>query len=336
METPMPTQELVEPPTASLPAMVLFENELRHVVEIGDTAGNPRLMNRGRISRKEPDPEQFYDDEDGIAYCQNDAAAVRAEEEFASIKRTTRRMDCQQEIQRIWKRRIVRDLAMHAEFSQEQLIKRMSAALVARWFPEESARKITGDCLNELVAEGSVFQEANRLRVNPEKHPEIWKAQGESREMEIFYHNLKAKLPELKRVLAGASSHWGYEDPIYRFYHQSFKVDGIWESTDDIVRVLKSLSERPFNKWFERIIKEGGPGGQPVLEGNLEDYVKARLNGLSIEDVWLKSTRPKLEAFFHAKFMLEMAVRYGEGLKEMPTQVLPSGWAALLYLFDLR
>ena len=332
----MPTQEVVDQPTASLPAMVLFENELRHVVETGDMAGNPRLMNRGRISRREPDAEQFYDEEDGIAYCQNDAAAVRAEDEFASVKRTTRRLDCQQEIQRIWKRRIVRDLAMHAEFPRGQVMERMSAALVARWFPEETARKITGDCLGELVAEGSVFQKENRLRVNPEKHPEIWKAQEESREMEIFYQNVKAKLPELKRVLAGASSHWGYEDPIYRFYHQSFKVDGIWESTDDIVRVLKTLSERPFNKWFERIIKEGGPGGQPVLEGNLEDYVKARLNGLSIEDEWLKTTRPKLEAFFHAKFMLEMAVRYGEGLKEMPTQMLPSGWAALLYLFDLR
>ena len=336
METPMPTQEVVEQPTASLPAMVLFENELRHVVETWDMAGNPGLMNPGRISRKEPDPERFYDEEDGIAYCQNDAAAARAEEEFASLKRTTRRLDWQQEIPRIWKRRIVRDLAMHAEFPEKELIERISAALVARWFPEESARKITGDCLNDLVAGGSVFRQDDRLRVNPEKHPEIWKAQEESREMEIFYHNVKAKLPELKRVLAGASSHWGYEDPIYRFYHQSFKVDGIWESTDDIVRVLKTLSERPFNKWFERIIKEGGPGGQPVLEGNLEDYVKARLNGLSIEDQWLKSTRPKLEAFFHAKFMLEMAVRYGEGLKEMPTQMLPSGWAALLYLFNLR
>lgn len=332
----MPTQEVVGP-AACRPAMVLFENALRHVIEMGDMAGNPRLLNRSRISRKEPDPEQFYDEEDGIVYCENDAAAVRAEEEFASIKKTTRRLDSLQEIPRIWKRRIVRDLAMHAEFPQELLIKRMSAALVARWFPEEDAQKITRNCLDELVTAGSVFRQGDKLRVNSERHPEIWKAQEEPREMEIFYHNIKAKLPELKRVLDSASSHWGYEDPIYRFYHQSFKVDSIWESTDDIVRALKSLSERPFNKWFERIIKEGGPKGQPVGEdGTFKDYVKARLSGLSIEDEWLRTTRPKLEALFHAKFMLEMAVRYGEGLKEMPTQVLPSGWAALLYLFDLR
>jgi hypothetical protein len=330
METPMPTQEAVRPPAATLPAMVLFENVFRDGVETGDMAGNPCLMNPGRISRKEPDPEQFYDQEDGIVYCQNDAAAIRAEEEFASIKKTTRRLDCQREIQRIWKRRIVRELAMHAEFSQEQLIERMSAALVVRWFPEENARKITRDGLNELVTDGSVFRQEDRLRVNPEKHPAIWKAQADSREMEIFYHNLKAKLPELKRLLADVSA--GSEEPIYRFYDQSFEMDDICDLTDAIVKALRTLSERPFNKYFDRIIREGSPGGQPIQEGDF----KVRLSGLSIEDEWLKTARPKLEAFFHAKFMLEKAVRYGEGLKDMPTHFLPSGWAALLYLFDLR
>jgi hypothetical protein len=42
-----------------------------------------------------------------------------------------------------------------------------------------------------------------------------------------------------------------------------------------------------------------------------------------------------LEAFFHARCMLEMAVAYGKEL-ERPPSVLPSGWAALLYLFGLR
>ena len=36
--------------------------------------------------------------------------------------------------------------------------------------------------------------------------------------------NLKSALPELEQLLAKCSDHWGYEDPIYRFYHQSFKV----------------------------------------------------------------------------------------------------------------
>jgi hypothetical protein len=45
--------------------------------------------------------------------------------------------------------------------------------------------------------------------------------------------------------------------------------------------------------------------------------------------------RPIVEAFFHAKFMLTMAVKYGKKLKEAPN-MLPSGWAALLYLYKMR
>lgn len=49
---------------------------------------------------------------------------------------------------------------------------------------------------------------------------------------------------------------------------------------------------------------------------------------------WLEVTRPIVEAFFQARYFLEMAVRYAD-LKE-PPQVLPSGYAALLSLFGLR
>ena len=42
-----------------------------------------------------------------------------------------------------------------------------------------------------------------------------------------------------------------------------------------------------------------------------------------------------VEAFLHARYFLEMAVRYGQELKHPPA-LLPSGWAALLCLFELR
>ena len=50
---------------------------------------------------------------------------------------------------------------------------------------------------------------------------------------------------------------------------------------------------------------------------------------------WLEVTRPIVEAFFHARYFLEMAVRYGKAL-QAPPNALPSGWAAFLYLYDLR
>jgi hypothetical protein len=42
----------------------------------------------------------------------------------------------------------------------------------------------------------------------------------------------------------------------------------------------------------------------------------------------------RVEAFFHARFFLEMAVRYAS--LDSPPRPLPSGYAALLYLYRLR
>jgi hypothetical protein len=47
------------------------------------------------------------------------------------------------------------------------------------------------------------------------------------------------------------------------------------------------------------------------------------------------STRPIVEAFFHARYFLEMVCGYGRQLTEPPSP-LPSGWAAVLYLYGLR
>ena len=40
-------------------------------------------------------------------------------------------------------------------------------------------------------------------------------------ESKLLEH-IKAQLPDLKALLADCSGHWGYEDPVYRLYHQSF------------------------------------------------------------------------------------------------------------------
>src|SRR5207248_11149001 len=69
---------------------------------------------------------------------------------------------------------------------------------------------------------------------------------------------LKAKRDELEVMLAEASSHWGYEDQISRFYHQSFKVYGIQRSTLAITGALRDLlPDVPLNARFERIQAEG-------------------------------------------------------------------------------
>ena len=131
--------------------------------------------------------------------------------------------------------------------------------------------------------------------------------------------NLTRDRAELASLLQSCSDHWGLEDPIYRFYHQSFKVYALQASTEQIVERLRALApDRELNPWFLEIVT-AGTGRTFSLEHN---------------ERWLEVTRPMLEAFFHARYFLEMAVRYAD-LDEPPSP-LPSGYAALLYLYGLR
>jgi len=142
----------------------------------------------------------------------------------------------------------------------------------------------------------------------------------ERAEVQGLFKNLQAQLPELETLLHQCSNHWGYEDPIYRFYHHSFKVYGLQDETVKIVQALQRLAPQlTLNEQFLRIVAAGtGKVFTPKDNRN-----------------WDAVTRPILEAFFHARFFLEMVVKYGHEL-QAPPNTLPSGWAALLYLYNLR
>jgi hypothetical protein len=132
--------------------------------------------------------------------------------------------------------------------------------------------------------------------------------------------SIKQRLPELEELLKRVSDHWGFEDGFYRFYHQSFKVYGLQVQTVQIREALAALNPgKEMNAWFCRILDEG-TCREFVPEANQD---------------WLAHTRPILEAFFHARTMLELAVKYGRELERAPT-MMPSGWAALLYLYNMR
>jgi hypothetical protein len=136
----------------------------------------------------------------------------------------------------------------------------------------------------------------------------------------ILLKNIKRDLDALTRLSEEAESHWGSEDLVYRFYHQSFKVFAIQSLTTTIVDALQALlPEAAFDQRFTTIISEG-TGKQFSYEMNAR---------------WDAAARPLLEAFFHANYFLKMTNKYGHELNE-PPQTLPSGWAALLCLFNLR
>jgi len=148
-------------------------------------------------------------------------------------------------------------------------------------------------------------------------HPELAKKHEEAA---LLLKNIKQQLSGLEKLLATADDHWGTEDGVYRFYHQSFKVYGLQPLTLEITKTLqKLLPGHQLNDWFAQI----------VVAGTREKFTPDHNRN------WTKHTRPIVEAFFHAHFMLKMVCKYGRELSE-PPQMLPTGWAAVLYFFNLR
>lgn len=141
-----------------------------------------------------------------------------------------------------------------------------------------------------------------------------------SRFLELnLLRNIKKNHSRLKRLLDSVSKL--EEDGVYRFYHQSFKVFDLQWSTAQMVDELEKVSPvEKLNEWFRKIVDEG---------------VKKQFSP-ECNEKWPETARPIIEAFFHAKYFLEMAVRYGELLDESFDGPFPSGWAALLHLYDLQ
>jgi hypothetical protein len=131
---------------------------------------------------------------------------------------------------------------------------------------------------------------------------------------------IKAKLTELDEVLV--SFGYGYEDGLYRFYHQSFKVYSLQDCTLNAVRTFRNIAEATGNQlceWFEQIVADG-TGAKFEAEHNSS---------------WPDHTRPIVEAFLHARYFLEMMIKYGREL-ESPPDLMPFGWAAILELYNQR
>jgi len=145
------------------------------------------------------------------------------------------------------------------------------------------------------------------------------------KEGEELLKTIKTHLEELQELMGKSQGHWAGEDCFYRFYHGSLKVYWIQKYTEKMVNMFQQISEEAglkeygLNKQFLEIIKEG--------TGKSFD--------LSHNRNWGYHTRPILEAFFHAREMLRHMISYGKSLDHAPN-MLPSGWAAILYLFNIR
>ena len=113
--------------------------------------------------------------------------------------------------------------------------------------------------------------------------------QEQLRKDQQLLDTIKAHLPALDQLVEMLE--YDYEDRMYRFYYQSFKVYDLQSFTTQALDVLQQIAhaiDRPLSPWFTEITAQG-LGVHFVMEHNQH---------------WLEKTRPILEAFFHAKTML--------------------------------
>lgn len=156
---------------------------------------------------------------------------------------------------------------------------------------------------------------------NNEETPAFRIEQRELLEQELLA-NLKAHADELAKILASVSDR-AYEDVVYRFYHYSFKVyPQATHHTQNMVDCLRRMA--PTGTRLAPLFEE-------ICQGSIEQTEFELPNC----DDWGKRMRPFIEAFFHARYFVEMAVKYADTLQE-PPRLIPSGWAALLSLYGIR
>lgn len=213
-------------------------------------------------------------------------------------------------------------LILRAEQSDPDFALRKAVRIARAVLARELVAK---DDFERSDAEKAARQERRRAAAERDRigeHDPGARARGEDGREEVrkVFSNLKAALPDLQKLFEECSGEWGYDDPLYRLYYGSFKVYLLQEKTLEIVAALQALApDRALDESFTQIVRDG----------------TGRIFQLGDNMRWLASTRPIVEAFFHARFFLETAVRQGQQLTA-PPWTLPSGWAALLCLYELR
>lgn len=157
--------------------------------------------------------------------------------------------------------------------------------------------------------------------MSPEKYQQFMRRMEKAQELsDKLLANIKENQIEIENLFNAFKSL--EEDYVYRFYHQSFKVFG----APSQIKQAKELFERlapdshALNDWF-RAIADNAIG---------KEFDAARTN-----QIWQAETRPILEAFWHSKYFLEQMFCFGREMEKSPS-LLPSGWAAILYLYNLR
>lgn len=143
-------------------------------------------------------------------------------------------------------------------------------------------------------------------------------------EKQIMYANqLLANIKENRSRIESSLKHIKkFEgELVYYFYHQSWDVFIAKTTLETNKAFFESLSpdSKPLNAWFLSIY-------ETAVQKEFDDSTNAN---------WRSETQPILEAYWHTRYFLEQMLMAADELETAP-ETLPYGWAAVLYLYNLR
>lgn len=154
-----------------------------------------------------------------------------------------------------------------------------------------------------------------------EKLQQLQNLHNESHALSIkLLEDIKSNLTQIQQL---CSAFRGEEpDLVYRFYHQSFKVYAAVTLIEQAKALFVRLAPNgiPLNDWYCSIADRA---------------LSKKFDAAATNQIWLEETQPLLEAMWHSKYFLEQMIVAAADLEAAP-QTLPSGWAAVLYLYNLR
>ncbi|MEI7719483.1 MAG: hypothetical protein WCI72_06440, partial [archaeon] len=136
--------------------------------------------------------------------------------------------------------------------------------------------------------------------------------------------NIQTNLEKIDSCLNSFNSQMGYEEVLYRFFCQSLKVfsaNGFTSSGFELLKSLDPKDKKSLDESYSTIVKDA----------------LSRKFSLEMNNNWVSSTQPVVDAFLQTKYFLEMASKYGHKFeKDKAPVVLPYGWAALGSLYKFR
>ena len=136
-----------------------------------------------------------------------------------------------------------------------------------------------------------------------------------------LFDNIQSNLNTIDALQTEMGGSFAYEDRIYRYYHHSYKVYDLQDYTVKAKELFESLDPKEDPSLYITYLSIAANGTGKTWERDHNSN-------------WHEEAGAIVEAFFHSMYFVDMMAKYGD--KGYGEGMLPSGWAALLHLYEIR